>query len=271
MDSPILIFGTGASSCKAEDGLRSVVAKALECGVRAFDTAPSYGTEKILGNVLHRCMKEQSLSRDNLHVQTKIDAWQMQAGNVEGFVRKTLTDMGFDYLDCLLIHWPVPEYFDATWKDLASLRDQGLVRRIGVCNVRLRHLERYRKSLSPQPDVIQIERHPLMTFPDEIAFCHDAGYEVQAYSALCKMDCRIRDSLVVKGIGDRHGKSVGQVVLRWHLDTGVSPIFTSKRPSRVGEYSDIFDFALTLDEIEAISALNEGYKLYLESYACPGL
>ena len=110
-----LILGTGASAPKLQAHLYNIVKIALVNGIRYFDTAPSYKTEKLLGMVLHTCMKEMEIQRENLFIQTKIDAWQMQDGNIEKFVDDVLRDMKIDYLDSLLIHWPLPEYMDETW------------------------------------------------------------------------------------------------------------------------------------------------------------
>ena len=272
METKKLIFGTGVSSSKDYDGLKTVVRSALKSGIYSFDTAPSYKTEAVLGRILGELSDEMGIGREKLFIQTKIDAWQMQEsnGNIEKYVVSAMKQLGVEYLDALLIHWPVPEYFDRTWEIFVKLRNDGIVRKIGVCNVRLRHLKKY-VEFDTVPDLIQIERNPLRTCEKEISFCHEHGIEVQAYSPLCKMDERLRDSEILKEISQGRGKSLGQTVLRWHIDTGVTPIFTSKKPQRVREYAEIFDFELSKMEIDRISSLNIDYKMYLESMACPGL
>lgn len=266
-----LIFGTGLSSSKEYEDLLPVIRMAVKNGIRRFDTAPSYRTEKVLNQTLQRVMAEYDLPREIFHIQTKIDAWQMQAseGNVNIYVEKALKEMKQNYLDSLLIHWPIPEYLDATWECMVRLQEKGLVKKIGVCNVRLRQLRKF-VEWNVKPQMIQIERNPLQTCAAEIAFCQENGIEVQAYSPLCKMDERIRDNELLKTIAERYQKSVGQIVLRWHLDTKVVPVFTSKKPERVQEYTDINDFCLTEEELMDIASLNENYKRYLESWGCPG-
>ena len=106
---------------------------------------------------------------------------------------------------------------------------------------------------------------------EEAAFCKASGFALQAYSPLCKMDSRIKNSAAIAAIACNHQKDAGQVVLRWHLETGSAPIFTSKNIERIKRYADIFSFSLSADEIAQISSLNEGFKLYLESFACPGV
>ena len=262
-----LILGTGVSFSKSPEIAAEVIASAIDNNIRAFDTAPSYKTESLLGRIFENIYTEKELSRKDLYIQTKIDAWQMQDGEIEFHVGDALKKLGTDYLDALLVHWPVPEYMENTWGKLEDAKKQGLTKKIGICNLRMRQLKEY---ISWKPDIVQIERHPLNVFSEEVSFCGEKGVEIQAYSPLCKMDDRIKDSRIIKDIAEKYGKDTGQVVLRWHLDTGVIPIFTTTKTSRVDTYSMIDDFSLSTDEIDAISSLNEDYKMYLESMACPG-
>lgn len=259
------------SSHKEYESFYSVVNKAVENGCRSFDTAPSYKTEPILGRAIRQCIVEHDLTRSDFFIQNKIDAWQMQDGkkDIENHVTQSLKCMDMDYFDSLLIHWPIPEFFNKTWEALQYLKLKGVVNRIGVCNVRLRHLKEFH-SLDMAPDYIQIERHPLMVFEDEINFCKANNINVQAYSPLCKMHANLKDSSTLKLYSEKYGKSIGQVILRWHVDTGVIPVFTSRKPERVVEYLNIFDFKLNDEDIKSICGLNENYKLCLESFACPG-
>ncbi len=272
MDANRLIFGTGVSSSKDYDSLKQVIRAAMESGIFAFDTAPSYGTEEVLGRILKELSDEMGIDRERLFIQTKIDAWQMQEsdGKVYKHIESAMKKLGVDYIDSLLIHWPVPEYFDRTWECFVKLKNDGIAQKTGICNIRLRHLKKYAER-GDLPDIIQIERNPLRTCEKEIEFCHGHGIKVQAYSPLCKMDERLRDSEILKEVSQRNGKSIGQTVLRWHIDTGVTPVFTSKKPERVKEYTGIFGFKLSEEDIALISSLNIDYKMYLESIACPGL
>lgn len=264
-----LIFGTGASAAKDYDGLKKVVSCALENGIRIFDTAPSYGVEEILAKIIAEAMDDNELHREDVHIQTKIDGWQMMDGNIVKFVDDALRRMNLQYIDNLLIHWPLPEYLEDTWKAFEQLKNSGKVYKIGICNVRLRHLKAYGlKRICP--DIVQIERNPLRTCEREIAFCKQKGIKIQAYSPLCKMDKRLSESTILKKIAEKYDKNIGQVILRWHIDTGVVPIFTSTKEQRILQYTELFDFGLDKDEIAEISALNINYKIYLESCYCPG-
>ena len=120
------------------------------------------------------------------------------------------------------------------------------------------------------PEIIQVERNPLRTCEDEVNFCLTHNMIFQAYSPLCKMHPKLRDSVLLKNLAEKYNKSIGQIILRWHLQTDVTPVFTSKKSSRIKEYSRIFDFDLNDDDITKILSLNINHKMYLESVACPG-
>ncbi len=267
-----IFIGTGVSSSKDYDGLLRIISTGIENGIRCFDTAPSYNTELLLGKVLKVCLDKYKLERKDVFIQTKIDAWQMQNSNgkIREYVIDALNKMQFDYFDSILIHWPIPEYFASTWESFCLLKEEGLSRNIGVCNVRIRHLEQFLK-LGIIPEIIQLERHPLHTCEEETKFCDDNKIWLQAYSPLCKMHIRLIKSTSLNKLAEKHKKSIGQIILRWHLESGVTPIFASRKPERISEYADIFDFRLSDDDIRVISAHNENFKLYLESWACPGI
>lgn len=264
-----LIFGSGASACKDYDGLLSVCREAVKGGILTFDTAPSYRTEEILSRAVAQCVSEANLGREDYSIQTKIDPIQMYDGRVEEYFKAKLGAMRLDYVDTLFIHWPVADYLVPTWESMQRLKEAGLARRIGICNLRVKHLVEW-TARGIVPDVIQIERHPLNTFEAEMEFCKQHDIPVQAYSPLCKMHPRIKADKGLQAIARKHQRDLGQVILRWHIDTGDTPVFTSKRPERVALYAGTDGFGLTQEEIDFISSLNCNHKLYLESLLCPG-
>lgn len=266
-----IMFGTGASSAKTYEELFPLIRTVIECGIFAFDTAPSYKTEAVLGACLNRCMAELDVNREDLFIQTKIDAWQMAEGgrSVQSHIEYVIKEMEINYLDALCIHWPVPEYMEQTWDAFIKAKESGLVRYIGICNLRMRQLEKL-PIRDIMPDFIQIERHPLRTCKREVEYCHEKNIAIQAYSPLCKMHKDIAESSSIHRLADKYGKNIGQIVLKWHMDSGVVPIFTSRKIQRIQEYASMSDFSLTKNEMESIESLNQDYKMYLESLACPG-
>lgn len=265
-----IMFGTGASSAKSYEELYPLIDTALQSGIRGFDAAPSYGTEKVLSKALLVLLDQHGLNREDIFIQTKIDPIQMQNGNIKEYFLNLLQTMNLSYIDSLLIHWPVVEYFNETWKEIRELKDKGLVRYIGICNLRMRQLKQL-NGLPVMPDIVQIERHPLRTCNEEVAFCKENGIVLQAYSPLCKFAPPIRDSESLRKMAEARGMSAGQLILLWHMNTGAVPIFTSKRASRITEYAFTENLQLTEEEIETVNGLNRNYKLYLESLVCPGI
>jgi len=148
------------------------------------------------------------------------------------------------------------------------LKEEGKVKAIGICNVRVRHLEDYANK-SIIPDFVQIERHPLNTCHEEVSYCHEHNIHIMAYSPLGRMLADIRKSETLKSIAESHGKTIGQVILRWHIDTGVIPVFGTRKEKRLKENTDLNDFSLSQDEISQIEEMNSNTKIFLESWGCP--
>lgn len=264
-----IFFGSGASSYKDIEGLKRICAIAIDNGIMAFDTAPSYHTEGILTEAVISIAKSKSIDRDSIHLQTKIDPIQMYNGHIEEYLKMKLKDIHLDYVDALLIHWPLQKYFMRTWDELNTIKELGLAKKIGICNLRVEHLNEL-KNVGVIPDILQIERHPLNTFSEEVYFCIDNGIMLQDYSPLCKMHPLLRENNVLKSLSEKYEKSIGLIILRWHVDTGATPIFTSKNGMRVEEYSQIDQFRLSKEECSMIESININHKLYLESLICPG-
>lgn len=264
-----LIFGSGASSFKDMESLKRICAVAIESGILAFDTAPSYHTEEMIAEAVLTAAKNRLIDRGSLHIQTKIDPIQMYNGSIEEYFKSKLKLMHLDYVDALLIHWPVHKYFIKTWDELNIIKQHGLARKIGVCNLRIPHLKEL-KEIGVMPDILQIERHPLNSFSEEVRFCKDNSIIVQDYSPLCKMHPLLKNNKILNNLSEKYGRSVGLVILRWHVDTGATPIFTSKNEKRVEDYSQIDTFSLSKKDCILIESLNINHKLYLESLICPG-
>lgn len=266
-----LILGTGVSASKEYEELKSIVESCVQGGIKAFDTAPSYGTERLLGEILVNLEREKMLKRSECWIQTKVDPWQMQEkkGDISSYVESSIKNINTSYLDSILVHWPIPEYLERTLRSLEIIKESGMVNYIGICNVRKRHIEEL-ISCGHKIDIVQIERHPLRNCNEDISFFKSQGIVVQAYSPLCKMNKKIQDNKILQLLADRYECNIGQLIMRWHMDTGVVPIFTTKKISRVREYSKIYEFMLQLEDIELINEVNENYKLYLESWLCPG-
>ncbi|MEV6232788.1 aldo/keto reductase [Saccharopolyspora shandongensis] len=234
----------------------AAVAAALQAGYRSIDTATIYGNEAGVG----RAIAESGIARDELFVTTKL--WNADQGydtTLEAFDR-SLDALGLDHVDMYLIHWPTParDLYLETWKAIEKLVADGRVRAAGVSNFQPAHLRRLLDSSALVPAVNQIELHPGLQQRELRALHAERGIATEAWSPLAQ-GALLRESTVTE-IAARHGKSPAQVVIRWHLQLGNIVIPKSVTPSRIRENIDVFDFALSEDEMTAIAALDRGLR-----------
>ena len=251
--------------------MKELVSAGLKIGYRAFDTARDYGNEDVVGRVMKESLAEQGLKREDVFLTTKIGNSQQTLGNIEEQVDISLQNLQTDYIDLWLMHWPYPDHYVDTWRKMERIYKSGKVRAIGMANFRIRHFEHlFKEGVDVIPHCVQMELHPLRTAEDIVAYLRERNIAVQAYSPLCRMIPKIRKNVLLKAIADAHGKTVGQVILRWHIQNQTVPVFKSLRPKRLQENFDIFDFALSDEEMKTVSSLDEDYKYHLESTSCPG-
>ena len=218
-------------------------------------------------------ISERKFTRSDLYISDKVDAWQMQEtnGHIQKYLYNALEKMNLDYIDQYLIHWPIPEYFEETWKSMEKLYEEGVVKHIGISNIRVGHLQRMEACQNICPHFVQIERHPLRTCDNEMKYCKYHQIKVQAYSPLCRMNEKIKQSELLQSFKEKYQKNdIGQIILKWHLQTGSIPVFTTRSPQRIVSNLNIFDFQLSDEEISQINQMNCNYKIFLESTGCPG-
>ena len=161
-------------------------------------------------------------------------------------------------VNLLLIHWPTEKYFFDTWRTLEDLKQAGLTRSIGVSNYQMIHLQYLATQAHEMPVLNQIERHPLLNQAPLVKFDHDHQIITQAWSPLGRG--KILDNPVLTQIAQVHGKSTAQVILRWHLQTGIAFIPKSIHTTRIRQNLDIYDFRLTDDEMARIDQLNSFHR-----------
>ncbi|MEV5539870.1 aldo/keto reductase [Saccharopolyspora shandongensis] len=234
----------------------AAVAAALQAGYRSIDTATIYGNEAGVG----RAIAESGIARDELFVTTKL--WNADQGydtTLAAFDR-SLDALGLDHVDMYLIHWPTParDLYLETWKAIEKLVADGRVRAAGVSNFQPAHLRRLLDSSALVPAVNQIELHPGLQQRELRALHAERGIATEAWSPLAQ-GAMLRESTLTE-IAARYGKSPAQVVIRWHLQLGNIVIPKSVTPSRIRENIDVFDFALSEDEMTAIAALDRGLR-----------
>lgn len=251
--------------------MKEVVTAGLKIGFRAFDTARDYGNEHIVGRVLKECLAEQGLKREDVFITTKIGNGQQRLGNIEEQIEISLRNLQTDFVDCWLMHWPYPGYFVDTYHKMETVYKTGKVKAIGMANYHIRHFEQlWKEGFDIAPHCVQFEHHPMRTADDIFEFCRSHNIAVQAYSPLCRMIDAIKKSSILNDIASKKGKTIGQVILRWHYQHQSVPCFKSLKPMRLAENFNIWDFELTQEEMAAINSMDCDYKYHLESASCPG-
>ncbi|MEV0802237.1 aldo/keto reductase [Kribbella sp. NPDC050281] len=242
--------GLGTSPLNDADAERAV-SQALEAGYRLFDTAENYRNEVGVGRAL------RGAPRDQVFVTSKFNKrWHSVEGARTAF-EASADKLGLEYLDLLLIHWPNPDqdrYVDA-WRGLIELREAGLVRAIGTSNFKPAHLSRLINETGVAPEVNQVQLSPVWAKAAEREFHAQHGIVTEAWSPLGK-GTDLLSHPAVQEIAKAHGRSPGQVVLRWETQQDVVPIPKSANPSRLADNLDIFDFDLTRSELSALAALD---------------
>ncbi|RIK29619.1 MAG: oxidoreductase [Chloroflexi bacterium] len=262
-------LGLGVFLTPAEQ-TAGAVSVAIQNGYRLIDTAAAYMNERAVGEGI----RNSGVPRAELFITTKL--WPGQYGYDEamrGF-DGSLSRLGLDYIDLYLLHWPVPTNFAATvqaYKAMDKIRADGRIRAIGVCNFLPHHLQNLQDQTGLAPALNQIELNPFYTQPETRTADAERGIVTQAWAPIGGTYLRNKNAVtngadtplkhpLITGLAEKYGKTPAQVVIRWHLDHGFSAIPKSVRPERIVENFDVFDFALTAEEISQIDALNTGVR-----------
>jgi 2,5-diketo-D-gluconate reductase A len=248
-------LGLGTFGLKGKPGTNAVIA-ATDIGYRLFDTAFRYGNEAAVGAGVNT----SGVPREELFVTTKLDGEFQGRGRARAALDDSLRRMDLDYVDLLLIHWPLPRrdlYVD-TWKTFEQLLAAGKTRSIGVSNFKPAHLDRLRNDTDIVPAVNQIELDPTLARVEARAYHEAHGIVTQAWSPLGGPSASVIRNPAIVEIADGHGRTPAQVALRWCIEIGVSTVPKSGNIERMAENMGIFEFALTAADMDRIAALDQG-------------
>ena len=236
------------------DEAETSVLSALQCGYRLIDTANAYVNEKAVG----RAMRKSGIPRDEIFLETKL--WP-SFYEQEDAVEKTLQRLGTDYIDLLLIHQPAGNYV-AGYRLMEKAYKEGKVRAIGLSNFTPEQVQEILDICEVKPAVLQTEVHPYSQEKELKAFLDKEGIVIQAWYPLGHGDKALIQEPLFTEFGKKYGKSNAQIILRWHIQAGNIVIPGSNNPAHIKDNFNLFDFALTDDEMAKITALDKQKRYY---------
>lgn len=230
-----------------------VVSDALEMGYRLIDTAASYFNEEQVGNAI----RHSGLKREEVFVTTKLWVQDYEYEDALRAFDKSMKLLGLDYLDLYLLHKPYGNYY-AAWRACEKLYKEGCIRAIGVTSFSNERLQDLFLHNEVKPAVNQLETHPFFQQKEANQFLQCEGIQYEAWAPFAEGQNDIWNNAVLKSIAEKHGKTVGQVILRWHNQRNVVVIPKTMRKERMLENLSIYDFTLTSEEMQAIAGLDMG-------------
>ncbi len=246
---PAIALGTyGVRGSEGVEAMRS----AIRSGYRLLDSAFNYENEGVLGEAVRTC----GVPREELRLTSKLPGRHHRYEEAVYTVEESLYRAGLDYWDLYLIHWPNPRqglYVEA-FQALVDLKAKGLIRSVGVSNFLPAHLERLRDEVGELPSVNQIELHPYFPQAEQLAAHEALGVRTESWSPLARK-LRVVDEPILAELAAETGRTVAQVVLRWHVQLGTIPLPKSATPKRQAENLDVFDFSLTEEQMSRVSSL----------------
>ena len=256
VEMPVLGFGVFQVPPEQTE---EVVTDALAAGYRSLDTAAAYRNEEAVGRAIER----SGIPREELFITTKL--WIQDAGeaNAKRAFESSLRRLGVDYVDLYLIHQPFGDYY-GSWRAMQDLHRNGSIRAVGVSNFHPDRLVDLIDHNEITPAIDQIECHPYFQRTAEQELMRERGVQTESWGPFAEGRNNLFADSTLSEIGDEHGKSVAQVVLRWLIQRNVVVIPKSVRPERMRENLDVFDFELSDDEMTRIAAMDTGESLFLD-------
>lgn len=249
------VFGLGTYQSGSSRETQAIVAYALEIGYRHIDTARFYGNERDIG----KAIKNSGIPREEIFVTTKL--WNSDHGYNRALkaFEESLTDLGFDYVDLYLIHWPVQDLRNESWRALEKLQVEGKCRAIGVSNYTIGHLKELLDISPVMPAVNQVEFSPFLYQKDLLEFCRFNNIQFESYSPLTKG--HKLDDIRLSAIARKYTKSPAQILVRWTLQKEVVVIPKSSRKERIRENADVFDFVISPEDMDRLDALHKNLRV----------
>jgi alcohol dehydrogenase (NADP+) len=291
---PTLGLGTWKS---AKGEVYEVVRKAIEIGYRHFDCAYFYGNEAEIGQAISDAIKNGEVTREELWITSKLWNNRHRKDEIQAAFDITLKDLGLDYLDLYLIHWPVVLQYDIsyaqkgsdlvslseiplaeTWQGLIDLKEKGLTKHIGVSNFSIKKINQITQETGVMPEVVQVESHPFLQQTNLLNFAKEKGIFLTGYCPLGSSDRpaariladepKLFQNEIILEIAKEKGVSPAQIILAWAVNRGASVIPKSVNPQRLKENLEAADIELTADEMAKMSSLDLHYRYIKGDFWC---
>ena len=252
--------GFGVFQVRDKEECKRSVLDAIRVGYRLIDTAASYTNEDAVGEAIREAIAEGLCTREELFITSKMWVQDMQNEQMAAAaIDASLKNLGLEYLDLYLLHQAMRDYFSA-WRAMEKAYRAGKIRAIGVSNFYSHTLTNFCETVEIRPAVNQVELHPYYTQEAALETMKYYGVQPEAWAPLGGGRYKPFENEMLAGIASAHGKTIGQVVLRWNVQRGVVVIPKSTHKERIEENYDIWDFSLTDEEMKQISSLDMGYQ-----------
>jgi methylglyoxal/glyoxal reductase len=248
-------LGLGTWQIKDQDVYNKAFKAAVKVGYRHFDTAQAYGNEQFLG----KAWVANGLKRSDIFITTKIDVRNFTAGRLRSSFEQSLDELRTEYVDLLLLHFPVPVLRKNAWKVLQTINKSGAAKNIGVSNYTVKHLEDLKTYAKILPAINQVELHVFLQQPELIDYCKDHGIQVEAYCPLAR--AKIMDNPAITEIAKTHHKSYAQVMIRWLIEQDLVVIPKSTNPARIKENFNVYDFKLDKDDMDKLARQDQEMRV----------
>lgn len=253
-------LGFGVYQINEGQDVYEAVQYAFKTGYRSIDTATIYGNEQGVGRAVREC----GIPREEIFITTKVWNDDQRNNRTMQTFEESLERLQMDYVDLYLLHWPVKDCYQKSWRVLEEIYQSGRAKAIGVSNFMISHLEVLLSDCQIVPSVNQIEFHPCLVQPDLLKFCQSNNIQVEAWSPLMRGE--ISNIQLIQELAEKYQKSSAQIVLRWNLQHSVVTIPKSAQSHRIVENAQLFDYELSQEDMNALDSLDVGKRIGPDPY-----
>lgn len=242
----------------------NAVSNSFKVGYRLLDWSASYGS----GDLLAKAIEKSGVDRKDIIITTRVSNKAQFENTVEEEFLKQLESFKTDYIDILMFHWPVTDCYENTWLKMIELKNKGLCKVLGVANCNIHHLQKLYEISGIYPSINQVEVHPLFTQTELRKFCNEHNIIVESYSPTARHDDRLYNPRLLKDMSKKYDRSINQLILRWHLQSGMIPITRSWKLEHQQDNFNIFDFELLEEDMKKIDGLNINSRIRYDPDNC---